>query len=82
MKNNSFNSSFPSRSNSEFTRRRKKRRFWFIMIIIAIVGYFAVPKILELMPKEDKIVEPGEPIPSETIIKTIPLPDIKSLRGL
>ncbi len=76
MPKRSFDSSFNSRSSA--TRRRKKRRLWIFLIIVLAVGYFAVPKILDFLPKEEKII--GQPAPSETIIKSIPLPDIESLR--
>ena len=64
-------------SRSVFSHRRKRSNFWFILILSLVVGgYFLVPKLIDFIPK----AETGQPAPSETIIKTIPLPDIESLR--
>ncbi|MEN8216433.1 MAG: hypothetical protein ABFS56_08665 [Pseudomonadota bacterium] len=75
---------FDSSYSSHYTRkpRRNKSRFWFVLILLlAVGGYFAVPKILKSRSQAD----PEAVIPSESdqaadekIIKIIPLPKLDS----
>ena len=62
-------------SHSVVVRRRNKIRLWFWLILsLAIAGYFVVPKLLKLIPKIEKTV-PEQPVTKKQIIKTIPLPE-------
>jgi hypothetical protein len=75
---------FDSSYNSHYGRkhRRNKSRFWFVLILLlAVGGYFVVPKILKSRSQADPetvIPSESEPAADEKIIKTIPLPDLEN----
>ena len=72
------------------THRRNRNRLLFLLIVLlAVGGYFVVPKIIKSIPKtkpepaakaELEPAAKAEPAAEEKIIKTLPLPDIESLR--
>jgi hypothetical protein len=68
--------------NSHYMNRRKKNRLWIVLIpLLAVAGYFAVPKIIKSISKaepDSASQTESEQAAEEKIIKTIPLPDLES----